>query len=54
MFLSELFQNLVIVTNFDSVLEYVYKKHEFKKVFGSGKNELLLTALREKWGSALG
>lgn len=50
MFLSELFQNVVIVTNFDSVLEYVYKKHEFKKVFGSGKNELLLTALREKMG----
>lgn len=48
--LPELFQELVITTNFDPVLEYVYKKreHEFKEVFGPGKNELLLTALREK------
>lgn len=53
--LPELFQELVITTNFDSVLEYVYKKrgHEFKEVFGPGKNELLLTALREKNEGAL-
>ena len=53
--LPELFQELVITTNFDQVLEYVYKKrsHEFKEVFGPGKNELLLTALREKNEGAL-
>lgn len=53
--LPELFHELVITTNFDTVLEYVYRSRdqEFKAVIGPEDHELLFTTLREKTPAVL-
>lgn len=53
--LPDLFRNLVVTTNFDHVLEQVYRERgcEFQALLGPGENRLLTNVLRENKGEVL-